>query len=148
MKTVVCRTTPDAPRPIGLRIATLMVGGALAGGILLNGIMPAFAAEPAMVADTSKGKTLVDAKGMTLYVFAKDADGKSACNGPCATNWPPLMAMADAKPMGAWSVVKREDGSFQWAYHGKPLYTWSKDKKPGDVTGDGFLNGAWSVAKP
>jgi predicted lipoprotein with Yx(FWY)xxD motif len=29
-----------------------------------------------------------------------------------------------------------------------PLYTWTKDQKPGDTTGDGFLNGAWHVAKP
>ncbi|HEV2713940.1 MAG TPA: hypothetical protein VGU64_01670, partial [Terriglobales bacterium] len=47
---------------------------------------------PAKSADTSKGKALVDAKGMTLYVFEKDTPGKSNCNGPCATNWPPLTA--------------------------------------------------------
>lgn len=28
-----------------------------------------------------------------------------------------------------------------------PLYYWVKDKKPGDVTGDG-VNGVWHVAKP
>ena len=31
---------------------------------------------------------------------------------------------------------------------GGPLYTWTKDTKPGDITGDGFLNGAWHIAKP
>lgn len=108
----------------------------------------AFAADPAATADTAKGKTLVDAKGMTLYTFAKDGDGKSACNGPCATNWPPLKADASAKAMGAWTVVTRDDGSKQWAYKGKPLYTWAKDTKPGDTTGDGFLDGAWHVAQP
>ena len=41
-------------------------------------------------ADTPKGKTFVDAKGITLYTFDKDAGGKSTCNGPCAENWPPL----------------------------------------------------------
>ena len=44
--------------------------------------------------------TLTDAKGMTLYTFDKDAGGKSACNGGCATNWPPLTAAADAKAVG------------------------------------------------
>ena len=39
---------------------------------------------PAKVADTAKGKALVDSKGMTLYTFDKDAGGKSMCNGPCA----------------------------------------------------------------
>jgi predicted lipoprotein with Yx(FWY)xxD motif len=97
--------------------------------------------------ESAKGKVLTDAKGMTLYTFDKDAGGKSACNGPCATNWPPLMASGDAKPAGSYTIVGRDDGSKQWAYKGKPLYTWQKDQKPGDVTGDGF-NGAWHIAQP
>jgi len=108
----------------------------------------AFAADPAMVGSTAKGKTLVDAKGMTLYTFDKDMDGKSACNGGCATNWPPLKAADGAAAMGDWSLVTRDDGSKQWAYKSKPLYGWVKDQKPGDITGDGFLNGAWHVAQP
>jgi predicted lipoprotein with Yx(FWY)xxD motif len=108
----------------------------------------AFAMDPAKVGETSKGKTLVDAKGMTLYTFDKDAGGKSACNGPCVANWPPLAATADAKPMGEWTVVTRDDGSKMWAYKGKPLYTFKKDTKPGDINGDGFLNGAWHLATP
>jgi predicted lipoprotein with Yx(FWY)xxD motif len=74
---------------------------------------------PAKIADTTKGKALVDAKGMTLYTFDKDAAGKSMCNGPCAENWPPLMASADAKPMGDWTVVTRDDGKTMWAYEGQ-----------------------------
>ena len=97
---------------------------------------------------SAKGKVLTDSKGMTLYTFDKDAGGKSACNGACATNWPPLMAAANAKPAKGYSVVMRDDGGKQWAYKGKPLYTWKNDKKPGDITGDGFLNGAWHIAKP
>ena len=88
----------------------------------------------------------VDAKGMTLYTFDKDAGGKSMCNGPCAANWPPLAAGADAKASGDWSVITRDDGSKQWAYKGKPLYTWAKDTKPGDKTGDNF-NNVWHLAK-
>src|SRR5882757_1015979 len=71
---------------------------------------------PAKTADTSKGKALVDSKGMTLYTFDKDAGGKSMCNGPCADNWPPLMASADAKATGDWTVVARDDGKMMWAY--------------------------------
>jgi predicted lipoprotein with Yx(FWY)xxD motif len=103
---------------------------------------------PAKTATTAKGATLVDAKGMTLYTFDKDSGGKSACNGPCAKNWPPLSVASGAKPAGSWTVMARDDGSSQWAYKDKPLYTWSKDAKPGDVTGDGFMNGAWHVATP
>ncbi len=109
---------------------------------------PAFAQmAPAKTADTAKGKALVDVKGMTLYVFDKDTAGKSACNGKCATIWPPLMAAADAKASGDWSIVTRDDGAKQWAYKSKPLYTWSKDKAPGDVTGDG-VNNVWRIAAP
>ena len=90
--------------------------------------------------------TLTNATGMTLYVFDKDAGGKSACNGPCAANWPPLMVVGDAAGSGDWTIVVREDGGKQWAYKGKPLYQWSKDAKPGDKTGDN-VNNVWHVAK-
>src|SRR5271169_3136195 len=78
------------------------------------------AAAPAKVADTSKGKVLVDTqKGMTLYTWDRDTTpGKSGCNGQCATNWPPLLASADAKAGGDYTVVARDDGSKQWAYKG------------------------------
>ncbi|MGE7960055.1 COG4315 family predicted lipoprotein [Pseudomonas sp. NPDC089530] len=116
----------------------LLVSAALA----LPGL--ASAADPAM----TKDGMFVDHKGMTLYTFAKDAGGKSMCNDACATNWPPLAAKATDKSMGEWTVIKRNDGSMQWAYDGKPLYTFMMDKKAGDMTGDGKMDGAWKVAKP
>lgn len=123
---------------------------ALAAMLAAAGAVPAVlaqTAQPAKIADTAKGKALADAKGMTLYVFDKDTSGKSTCNGACATNWPPLMAAADSKASGDWSIVARDDGAKQWAYKGKPLYTWAKDTKPGDTTGDG-VNNVWHVASP
>jgi predicted lipoprotein with Yx(FWY)xxD motif len=92
---------------------------------------------------------LTNAGGMTLYTFDKDASGsgKSVCNGPCAANWPPLMAAPDAKASGDYTIVVRDDGSRQWAYKGKPLYLWIKDTKPGDRTGDG-VNNVWRLARP
>lgn len=101
---------------------------------------------PASAVDTAKGRVFVDEKGMTLYTFDKDLSDKSACNGPCAKNWPPLMAVTSSAPAN-WTVLARDDGSKQWAYMGKPLYTWVKDTKPGDTTGDGF-NNVWHVAHP
>jgi predicted lipoprotein with Yx(FWY)xxD motif len=83
---------------------------------------------------------------MTLYVFDRDVGGKSACNGPCATNWPPLLVFGDGSATGDWTIIVREDGGKQWAFKGKPLYTWSKDTKAGDKTGDG-VNNIWHVAK-
>ena len=88
---------------------------------------PAFAQmAPAKTADTSKGKALVDAKGMTLYVFDKDAAGKSNCNGPCATNWPPFTAAADAKASGDWSIVTRDDGGEAMGLQGQAALSLGK----------------------
>ncbi len=98
-------------------------------------------------ADTKVGKVLADSKGMTLYIFDKDVPGKSNCKGKCATAWPPIMAGASAKATGKVSIITRGDGSKQWAFDKMPLYGWVKDKKPGDVTGDG-RGGVWHVVYP
>ena len=124
---------------------TLLIMAVLATTVSVSTMAQALS--PAHIADTATGKTLVDAKGMTLYTFDKDTAGKSACNGGCATNWPPFTATG-VSASGDWTVVTRDDGTQQWAYKGKPLYTWSKDTKPGDTTGDGFLNNQWHVAHP
>jgi len=113
--------------------------------VLAAGYASTVSAAPATTADG----VLVGANGMTLYTFDKDAagTGKSVCNGPCAKNWPPLLAAADAAASGEWTVVTRDDGGMQWAYKGKPVYFWAKDQKPGDRTGDG-VNGVWRLARP
>ena len=125
---------------------TSLAGFALSFAVLAAGcasMMP-----PSAPASTVDG-VLVGPNKMTLYTFDRDAagSGKSVCNGPCATNWPPLVAAAEAKASGDWTVVTRDDGSRQWAYKGKPVYFWVKDQKPGDRTGDGF-NKVWQLAKP
>lgn len=118
---------------------------------MLSGLIAIAAAQtapgPAKVAGSGSTALLTDAKGMTLYVYDKDATGKSACNGPCAANWPPLAATAADKPNGKFTVVTRDDGSLMWVYAGKPLYSWKNDKAPGDTTGDG-VGGSWHVAHP
>ena len=115
----------------------------LLASALLSWPLLGLAAEPAM----EKDGMLVDAKGMALYTYDKDTAGVSNCTGQCAQNWPPLKAEAGAKAEGEWSLVKRDDGSLQWAYDKKPLYTFINDKQPGEVTGDGKM-GVWHVAKP
>jgi predicted lipoprotein with Yx(FWY)xxD motif len=111
-------------------------------GLLISGFMmaavPALAQAvmPGVMGKTTMGQAMVDAKGMALYTYEKDAGGKSMCNGDCAKEWPPLMAAADAKASGDWTIVTRDDGTMQWAYKGKPLYTYLEDKKADDVMGD------------
>jgi predicted lipoprotein with Yx(FWY)xxD motif len=102
---------------------------------------------PATSADTAKGKALVNGDGMTLYTFDNDTKGKSNCNGQCANLWLPLIATTDASASGDFSLITRSDGRKQWAYKNKPLYSWTKDTKPGDTTGDG-VNSVWHIAVP
>lgn len=118
---------------------------ALSLTLVLLGACASLYAAPAMVADG----VLVGPNGMTLYTFDKDVagSGKSVCTGPCATNWPPLMAAESDTASGDYTIITRDDGKKQWAVKGKPVYYWSKDAKPGDKTGDGF-NKVWQTAKP
>jgi len=116
---------------------------ALVSAACLSLSCTAFAAVPA----TEKGGVLVGPKGMTLYTYSADGVNQSACNDECAKAWPPLSAVSDMGDTSDWIKFEREDGSMQWAYKGKPLYTYVKDKKPGDMSGDG-KGGKWKVAKP
>ncbi|WP_457329034.1 COG4315 family predicted lipoprotein [Rhizobacter sp. P5_C2] len=87
-----------------------------------------------------------NAAGMTVYTFDKDVagSGKSTCNGGCAALWPPVPAPTEAR---ADQVVTRDDGSRQLAHHGKPVYLYAADTKPGDRTGDKFKD-VWHVITP
>ena len=91
---------------------------------------------------------MVSGSGMTLYTFDKDVanSGKSVCNGPCAALWPPLAAANGDRASGAYSIVTRDDGSSQWAYKGKPVYTYKADQKAGDRIGDNFKD-VWHIVK-
>ncbi len=92
------------------------------------------------------GWLLTDARGMSLYTYTADQEeGRSACVAACPLMWPALVAPADAKPQGEWSTVKLEDGSLQWAFRHKPLYTHARDSKPQDANGDAY-DEKWYVA--
>ena len=95
------------------------------------------------VRSTKLGKVLVNGNGVTLYLFEKDTNGKSACSGACATAWPPVLtkggphATAGAKS-AKLGTTRRADGTTQVTYGGHPLYTFIMDhKKPGSVAGEG-----------
>jgi len=126
---------------------------AVAGAVMLAGLGLAGCGSMGMGASTPTAVqvangALTDKHGMTLYTFDRDTmAGKSACNGNCPNIWPPLSANDADKPSGDYAIITRDDGKKQWTYRGKPLYLFSKDKMPGDQTGDGFLN-IWHIAKP
>lgn len=116
----------------------------------------ATAAAPAvdlMTASSSAGKIVVDAKGMSLYVFAKDTKGAatSACTGGCMASWPAALTPA-ATPSaegvtGMLGTITTPDGAKQLTLNGRPLYHYAKDMKPGDVMGQG-VGGAWYLSDP
>ncbi|MBC2886795.1 hypothetical protein H7Q97_15515 [Ochrobactrum sp. CM-21-5] len=118
----------------------------IATGIFLASTIGGFAAEPAKMMDSESGKILVTAKGMTLYSFDKDQDGKSACDAKCLKMWPAFQAGNQAKAVGDFTIVKSTNGDNMWAYKGMPLYLYHDDRKAGEVKGDG-KGGVWHVVK-
>lgn len=88
-----------------------------------------------------------DDEGRSLYVYDRDPAGSSVCVGPCANTWPPVAAPQDADQIGDWTPIRRTDGSLQWAYKGKPVYTFSGDTAAGQTNGRG-LGGVWHLLAP
>jgi len=93
------------------------------------------------VASSGLGLLLADGRGHTLYLFAKDRHGKSACTGQCAGFWPPLIA--HGKPLASagakaslLGTTKRADGRLQVTYNNHPLYTFVKDTSKGQTNGE------------
>lgn len=107
----------------------------------------------AMTNATVGHSILVNASGMTLYKFSADTAGTSACNGACATVWPPLTVASGTTPKGAsgatgtFGTITRTDGSLQVTYDGHPLYTFSGDKSAGSTSGQNIIGdgGTWTV---
>jgi predicted lipoprotein with Yx(FWY)xxD motif len=93
---------------------------------------------------TKLGHILVNSSGHTLYLFAKDKNGKSACSSSCAAFWPPLIS--HGKPTAGAGVkasllgtTKRSNGSLQVTYNKHPLYTYTVDKQAGQTNGEGSV---------
>jgi predicted lipoprotein with Yx(FWY)xxD motif len=127
----------------------LLTIGALAAGLSLTvGLNSALAANHSVkagarvaAASSGLGRVLVDGRGRTLYLFARDKHGKSACNGKCAGFWPPLitsgkpLATAGAKT-SLLGTTKRADGRLQVTYNHHPLYTFVNDARKGQTNGE------------
>lgn len=94
------------------------------------------------------GKILADPRGFTLYQNSQDQKNVSTCNDQCALLWPPVVAFGQSYGppgvTGVLDVMDRQDGKKQLTWNGLPLYTYSKDTKPGDTTGNG-VGGMWKV---
>jgi predicted lipoprotein with Yx(FWY)xxD motif len=118
----------------------ILAGLITAGALAMAGA--AWAAPPGV---TEKDGAFIAPDGKPLYTFAKDTEAnKSTCVDKCLAAWPALAAAADAKNDGDWTVVARDDGAKQWAYKGKPLYTFARDTAGAAATG---VSAAWPLAK-
>ncbi|MBY0508700.1 MAG: hypothetical protein K2P94_00980 [Rhodospirillaceae bacterium] len=78
------------------------------------------------------GEVFVDFRGMTLYT---SADKNDACRKDCLASWKPLLAGELAKPVGDWTISEREDGTRQWTYKSRGVYTFNGDERSGDAHG-------------
>ncbi len=137
----------------------LSIGAVVAALSLTVGLSSASASSSSATAATKVGtassklgRILVDGHGRTLYLFAKDKHGKSACSGSCAVYWPPLIASgkllagagAKASLLG---TTRRSDGRRQVTYRHHPLYRYAADTAKGQTTGQGLnaSGGLWWV---
>ena len=114
---------------------------------------PGVSAAPVLkTASTSLGTIVVDAKGMTVYVFDKDTanSGKSACNAGCSATWTAVKAASSTPPVagvtGMVGTISRDDGTVQVTINGLPVYTFANDAAAGDVKGQGVGGIWWAVA--
>jgi predicted lipoprotein with Yx(FWY)xxD motif len=108
------------------------------------------AAPTVKTASSQFGRILVDAEGMTLYMFDPDEQGRSTCAGQCLEAWPPFEGPATAGrgvDDSLLGTTRATDGSTMATYNRWPLYYWVKDTKPGDVTGQA-VEGVWWVMGP
>ncbi|MCS5718871.1 hypothetical protein N1027_12065 [Herbiconiux sp. CPCC 205763] len=104
-------------------------------------------------ASSSLGEIVVDGKGMTVYYYTVDTanSGKSACTGACEPLWPAVVS-ASTTPVvegvtGTVGTITGVAGGNQITIDGRPIYTFADDKKPGDVSGQGF-GGIWFAVSP
>lgn len=136
----------------------VLVSASLLGALALFAATHASAASSVAKVGTAKtaiGTVIVTGQGRTLYMFAADKRGKSACYGQCAHYWPPLLtagkptAVKGAKA-SLLGTTRRKDGMLQVTYNGRPLYRYISDTKAGQTNGQGLnlSGGLWWAISP
>jgi predicted lipoprotein with Yx(FWY)xxD motif len=96
-----------------------------------------------------KGRSiLATSAGHSLYSLSAEKNGKFVCTraSGCLALWHPLMVPQGTTPTGPVKLgtIKRPEGGMQVTYHGRPLYTYAPDTKPGQAQGEGLKDvGTW-----
>ena len=91
---------------------------------------------------------LVDHSGHSLYALSAERRGRFICtDSACLSLWKPLVVREGVRPTGTvghLATIKRPDGKLQVTYRGRPLYTFTEDRRRGQVNGEGFRDvGVW-----
>ncbi|MEU0058982.1 SCO0930 family lipoprotein [Streptomyces sp. NPDC006334] len=104
--------------------------------------------------DPNLGEIVVDKNGMTVYRFLKDKAWPkpvSNCNGACLEKWPVVAPVEANDTQGVQKKglmnFTRGDGVQQMTVNCSPIYTFSGDKAPGDINGQG-VGGTWYAVAP
>jgi predicted lipoprotein with Yx(FWY)xxD motif len=99
------------------------------------------------------GNVLTDSQGFVLYTYTADKPGSTGCEGACLRFWPPLLlpvgvAHPSAGPGVSGLGAFQRGSAIQVTYRGYPLYTYMTDRRPGQVTGQGVVDGGgtWILA--
>ena len=118
----------------------------------------ASAASSAMVITTkagSAGTFLTDGSGRTVYLWAKDGMGSSACSGACTALWPPVTTSGSPTASGSakasdLGTITRSGGTKQVTYDGHPLYYYAGDSSSGQTNGQGTdsFGAKWWLVAP
>jgi len=149
------RLQPSVPAAAVVAAGVSVLALALLGTAAAQAGSPALAAASrtavALKTETIGGAAvLANGKGLTLYWFAPDTPGRSACYGSCAAYWPPATGRPAAGPgvTGRLGTITRSGGQLQATYNGHPLYTYVGDSAPGQARGNNLnLNGGlWHEA--
>ncbi|MES2802684.1 MAG: hypothetical protein V4654_09355 [Bdellovibrionota bacterium] len=93
---------------------------------------------------------LVDAKGMSLYIFTSDTADVSNCKGNCLKAWPAASLTPEevekVKASKTFGVITRDEGTKQLTLDHHPLYYYVGDENPGDRVGQG-MGDVWFLLK-
>ncbi|MGE3476750.1 MAG: hypothetical protein AB7H70_13180 [Rhodospirillaceae bacterium] len=89
-----------------------------------SNVPPAFA-----VRQVGRGRMIVMQNGYSVYSWDGDGANASNCVKECLAKWTPVPAGKAAQPNGEWTVFERSQGVRQWAFRGRPLYTYNDDPK-------------------
>jgi predicted lipoprotein with Yx(FWY)xxD motif len=158
------------PARLGLGLAAALLAAACGSSASSSGAPPASGSAAAggassasgggsrtviTTASSSAGAFLTDGSGKAVYLWVKDSNGQSACDGACISAWPVVPASGTVTAAGGaqssdLGTLTRSDGTMQVTYRGHPLYYYVGDNAPGQASGQGSdqFGAKWYLVAP